>query len=162
MRRFARHYGASPLQLMAHVIVFALAGWAIAQLIDIRGAWDVLKWFVAALILHDLVLLPAYSSLDLYAQRLRLRGIPLTNYVRVPAILSALSFLVFFPLIARTSAGYIHYISNVTTSGYLSRWLLMVAGFWLVSAALLAVRLVRADQLQHPARPAGDGDGAGR
>ena len=45
-----------------------------------------LKWFVAALILHDLVLLPAYSSLDLYAQRLRLRGMPLTNYVRVPAI----------------------------------------------------------------------------
>jgi hypothetical protein len=161
MKAVARHYGASPLHLLAHAIVFALAGWAIVQIVDIRDALGVLKWFVAALILHDLVLLPAYSALDQLDQRVRLRGIPLTNHIRVPAILSGLTFLVFFPLILGRSDGNLHYVSGITPSGYLGRWLAMVAAFWLVSAAVLAVRLVRADQLQHPVRPAGDGDRAG-
>lgn len=162
MKGIARHYGASPLHLIAHVIVFAAAGWAIAQLVDIRDAIDVVKWFVAALILHDLVLLPAYSALDQLDQRAHLRGIPLANHLRVPAILSGLTFLVFFPLILGKSDGNLHYVSGITPSGYLGRWLAMVAAFWLVSALVLAVRLVRADQLQHPVGPAGDADGAGR
>jgi hypothetical protein len=162
MRALARRYGASPLHLLAHVIVFALAGWAVAQIVDIRGALDVAKWFVAALILHDLVLLPAYTALDQLDRRVRLRGIPLANHIRVPAILSGLTFLVFFPLILGKSDGNLHYVSGITPSGYLGRWLAMVAAFWLASAAVLAVRLVRADQLQHPARAAGDRDGARR
>lgn len=162
MKALARHYGASPLHLLAHVIVFAAAGWAIAQLIDVRDVLGIVKWFVAALILHDLVLLPAYSALDQLDQRVRLRGIPVVNHIRVPAVLSGLTFLVFLPLILGKSDGNLHYVSGITPSGYLGRWLAMVAFFWLVSALVLAVRLVRADQLQHAVGPTGDGDGARR
>jgi hypothetical protein len=161
MTGFRRRYGASPLHLLAHVIVFSLAGWAIAQIVDIRGAVDVLKWFIAAVLLHDLVLLPAYSSLDQLDQHVRLRGIALINHIRVPATLSGLTFLVFFPLIVGKSDGNLRYVSGITPSGYLGRWLALVAGFWLVSAAVLAVRLLRADHLRRPLGPAGDGDGAG-
>jgi hypothetical protein len=161
MKALARHYGASPLHLLAHVIVFAAAGWAIVQLIDVRDVLGIVKWFVAALILHDLVLLPAYSALDQLDQRVRLRGIPVVNHIRVPAVLSGLTFLVFCPLILGKSDGNLHYVSGITPSGYLGRWLAMVAGFWLVSAVVLAVRLVRADQLQDPVGPTGDGDRAG-
>jgi hypothetical protein len=161
VKALARHYGASPLHLLAHAIVFAAAGWALAQLVDIRDFLGVVKWFVAALILHDLVLLPAYSALDQLDQHVRLRGIPLTNHLRVPAILSGLTFLVFCPLILGKSDGNLHFVSGITPSGYLGRWLAMVAGFWLVSALILAVRVVRVDQLQHPVGPTGDGDRAG-
>jgi hypothetical protein len=154
VKALARHYGASPLHALAHVIVFALAGWAIAQIVDIRGAVSVLKWFVAALVLHDLVLLPAYSALDWLDQRLVLRGVALTNHIRVPAVLSGLTFLVFFPLILGRSDNNLRYVSGITPSGYLGRWLLLVAGFWLVSAAVLAVRLVRVDELDRSSRTA--------
>jgi hypothetical protein len=161
VKALARHYGASPLHLIAHVIVFALAGWAIVQLVDIRDAIGVVTWFVAALILHDLVLLPAYTALDQLDRRARLRGIPLANFIRVPAILSGLTFLVFFPLILGKSDNNLRYVSGITPSGYLGRWLALVAAVWLVSAAVLAVRLVRADPLHRRAPSAGDGDRAG-
>jgi hypothetical protein len=160
VKALARHYGASPLHLIAHVIVFALAGWAIVQIVDMRDAIGVVTWFVAALILHDLVLLPAYTALDQLDRRARLRGIPLANFVRVPAILSGLTFLVFFPLILGKSDNNLRYVSGITPSGYLGRWLALVAAVWLISAVVLAVRLVRADPL-HGVRSAGDGDRAG-
>ena len=63
-------YGASPLHLVAHVAAFALAGWAILKIAGLGGAQRVLLWFAAAVILHDLVLLPAYTALDRVLQRL--------------------------------------------------------------------------------------------
>ena len=161
MKALARHYGASPLHLLAHVIGFALAGWAIVQIVDIRGARDVVAWFVAALVLHDLVLLPAYTALDQLDRRARLRGVPLANYVRVPAILTGLTFLVFFPLILGKSDNNLRYVSGITPSGYLGRWLALVAALWLVSAVVLGVRLVRADPLHRAVGAAGDGERAG-
>jgi len=161
VKALARHYGASPLHLLAHVIGFALAGWAIVQIVDIRGARDVVAWFVAALVLHDLVLLPAYSALDQLDRRARLRGVPLANYVRVPAILTGLTFLVFFPLILGKSDNNLRYVSGITPSGYLGRWLALVAALWLVSAVVLGVRLVRADPLHRAVGAAGDGERAG-
>ena len=68
--RGVRRYGASPLHLVAHVAAFALAGWAILKIAGLGGAQRVLVWFAAAVILHDLVLLPAYTALDRVLQRL--------------------------------------------------------------------------------------------
>jgi hypothetical protein len=144
-----RRYGASPVHVLAHALALALAAWAVLQVLDFRGARNVVAWFAAALVLHDLVLLPAYSWLDRLAQRARVRGVPAVNFVRVPAALTALTFLVFFPLILGKSDGNLHYVSGITPSGYLGRWLLLVAGLWLASGLLLAVRLARADKLQH-------------
>jgi hypothetical protein len=161
MSRLRRSYGASPVHLLAHLVLLPLVGWAILQVLDFRGARDVVIWFVAALILHDLIALPAYSALDRIAQRARVRGVAVVNYVRVPAVAAGASFLVFFPLILGKSTGSLRYLSGVQPSGYLGRWLLLVAAVSVASAAVLVVRLARADQLHDAAGP-GDGHGAAR
>ena len=141
MSAFTRRYGASPVHLLAHLVALPLIAWVLLQLVDIRGFKDVVIWFVAALILHDLVLLPAYSGLDRLAQRARLRGIALVNHLRVPAIVSGLTFLVFFPLILGKSDGNLRFVSGVQPTGYLGRWLAIVAAAFVLSALVLAVRL---------------------
>jgi hypothetical protein len=161
MKRFQRSYGASPVHLLAHLVLLPLVGWAILQVLSFRGARDVVVWFVAALILHDLIALPAYSALDRIAQRARVRGIPVVNHVRVPAIAAGASFLVFFPLILGKSSGSLRYLSGVQPSGYLGRWLLLAGAVAAASALVLVIRLARTDQLQDPGVRPGDGNGAG-
>lgn len=161
MAFFRRRYGASPVHLLAHLVLLPLVAWAVLQALSFRGARDVVTWFVAALILHDLVGLPLYSALDRAAQRARVRGIPVINHLRVPAVAAGASFLVFFPLILGKSDGSLHYLSGVQPSGYLGRWLLLVAAVAAASAAVLVVRLVRADDLRDPRVAPADGDGAG-
>lgn len=157
-----RRYGASPVHLLAHLALLPLAGWAALQALSFRGARDVAVWFLAALVLHDLVGLPLYSALDRLAQRARVRGVPAVNHVRFAAVVGGVSFLVFFPLILGKSDGSLRYLSGVAPTGYLGRWLLLCAGASLASALVLAVRVARADQLQDPRDPAGDGDRAER
>jgi hypothetical protein len=157
-----RRYGASPVHLLAHLVLLPLAGWAVLQVLSFRAARDVVVWFVAALVLHDLVALPLYSGLDRIAQRARVRGMVVVNHLRFPAVVSGVSLLVFFPLILGKSDGSLHYLSGVTPTGYLGRWLLLVAAAWAVSALVLGVRLVRADQLQDAGGAPGDGDRAER
>jgi hypothetical protein len=141
-----RRYGASPVHLLAHALCLALAAWAIAQVVDIRRADNVAAWFIAALVLHDLIVLPAYSTLDRIAERARLRGVTLVNHVRVPVILSALTFLVFFPLILGKSDGNLHRVSGLEPHGYLERWLALVAGYFALSAIALFVRIKRLER----------------
>jgi hypothetical protein len=160
MRRLQRSYGASPVHLLAHLVLLPLVGWAVLQVLSFRGARDVIVWFVAALILHDLVALPAYSALDRIAQRARVRGVAVVNHVRVPAVAAGVSFLVFFPLIIGKSSGSLRYLSGVQPSGYLGRWLLLTGAVAAASALVLVVRLARADQLQDVGVAPGDGDGA--
>ena len=61
---FRRLYGASPLHLVAHLLAFLVAAWAIGQILDGGMFINWIAWFVGAALLHDLVLLPLYSSLD--------------------------------------------------------------------------------------------------
>ena len=91
-----RRYGASPLHLLAHLAVLALAAWALLQALDLGGAERIVLWLVGAVVLHDLVLWPSYSALDRVARRGRPVG--WANYVRLPLGLSALLLLVFFPV----------------------------------------------------------------
>ena len=153
-----RRYGASPLHLLAHLLLLPLVAWAVLQALSFRGAVNVVEWFVAALILHDLIGLPVYSALDRVAQSApRVRGVPVINHVRVVAVSAGVSLLVFFPLILGKSDGSLHYLSGVQPSGYLARWLLLVAGVAAASAAVLGVRVARADQLHDaPVGPADD------
>jgi hypothetical protein len=160
MRRLQRSYGASPVHLLAHLVLLPLVGWAVLQTLSFRGARDVVVWFVAALILHDMIALPAYSALDRIAQRARVRGVAVVNYVRVPAVAAGVSFLVFFPLIIGKSSGSLHYLSGVQPSGYLGRWLLLSGAVAGCSALVLVVRLARADQLQDASVASDDGNGA--
>jgi hypothetical protein len=163
MIALVRHrYGASPLHLLAHLALLPLAGWAVLQVLSFRGAGDVVKWFVAALILHDLVGLPLYSALDRAARAApRLRGVAPVNHIRVVAVAGGVSMLVFFPLILGKSDGGLRYLSGMAPSGYLGRWLLLVAGVAALSGLVLAVRVARSDQLDDAPIAAADDDRAG-
>ena len=140
-----RRYGDSPLHALGHLLSFALAGWAILQLFDARGGLGILAWFVGAVILHDLLLLPVYSALDRLAARTpKLRG-GAVNFVRVPVGLSLLLLLVFFPVILgfeKAESAYSARAADVY-DGYFGRWLLACAVLFAVSAILYLLRAQR-------------------
>jgi hypothetical protein len=127
--RLRHAYGASPLHLLAHLAAFALSAFALAQLLGTRTAGTIALWLAASIVLHDLVLLPLYGALDRLA--LRAAG-PAVNYVRIPALISGLLLLVFFPAISGKGNGAFHGVSGLDYEGYAQRWLL-------ASAVLFAV-----------------------
>jgi len=138
MSALRRHYGATPLHLLAHVALFAATAFVVLQVVDIGEPLNVLLWFVGAILLHDLALLPFYSVLD-RAGQLATRG-PAVNYVRVPLALSALMLVVFFPLICDRSG--LARVAGEEPSGYLGRWLLATALLCAGSLAIFAARRV--------------------
>ena len=141
-----RLYGTSPLHLLAHGLLFAVAGWVVLVLFDARESFNMLVWFVAALILHDLVLLPFYSVLD-RAGRLAARG-PTINYVRVPAAMSGLLLLLFFPPMLGRNDGSFARVAGVEPTGYLERWLIVTAVLFFIALALSVLRLTKARREQ--------------
>lgn len=136
-----KRYGASPLHLVAHIACLALCAWALLQIVDARRAENIVAWLVAAVILHDLVLLPAYSLLDRAAAR-PLGGA--INYVRVPAGLSLLLLLVFYGVISGRGGAAFHHASGLTYDGYLGRWLLATGVLFGLSGAGYLLKARRA------------------
>ena len=135
-----RRYGASPAHLLAHLILLPLIAWALLTVLDFRAASNVVLWLVAAVILHDAVLLPLYAAVDRGGQAV-LGGA--VNYVRVPAGLSLLMLLVFWSTIRGKGAGTFHRVSGLEWDGYATRWLLVSAALFAVSGALYFVRTRR-------------------
>src|SRR5215469_6291341 len=156
MRRLLRWYGANPLHLLAMLGCFALAGYAAARLVPARPL-GLAVWFIGAVVGHDLLLVPLYSLADrsaMAAIRHRAPGLPAVpwiNYLRVPAGLSALLLLVWFPLILRLHTRY-QASTTLSPDPFLWHWLAVTGALFLLSAAALAVRL-RA--LRHPFTPPG-------
>ena len=146
MSGFRRRYGASPLHALAHLAAFALAGFAVLQLVDARAAGGLLLWFVAAVVLHDLVLLPAYAGLDRVAQRMGGAGV---NYLRVPAGLSGLLLLVYFPLILGRSTADARGGERSAGAGLPGRWLL-ISGVLFAGSAVLYVARSRTAAAKRP------------
>jgi hypothetical protein len=112
MRRLLRWYGANPLHLLALIGCFLVAGYAADRLVP-SNPLGVGIWFLGAVVGHDLVLMPLYSLADWPAAAVfrhraaRLpSAVPWINYLRVPAVLSGLLFLVWFPLILRLRTRY--------------------------------------------------------
>jgi hypothetical protein len=134
---------------------FVPAGYAVSRVVA-AGVWPgFVVWFVGAAIIHDLVLYPLYALADV-AGRPRRRSVPpVTNHVRVPAALSGLLLLVWFPLILGASER--EYVASVglDTSPYLGRWLLVTGVLFAGSALVHAVRRRRAGSRT----PAGPGPG---
>ena len=131
-------YGASPLHLLAHVAALALAAWALLQALQLGNAQRIVLWLVGAVVLHDLVLWPAYTALD----RLARRGRPAAwaNYVRVPAGISGLLLLVFFPVMCGKGERSYMRVSGSAWEGYTARWLLVSGVLFLAAAALYVAR----------------------
>ncbi|MFI6063327.1 hypothetical protein [Streptomyces sp. NPDC051286] len=153
MTRLLRWYGAGPAHLLAMVVSFAVAAYAAVQLLTGRTL-AIALWFIGAALLHDLVFLPLYSGADLTAQTVlpprkdRAPKRTWVNYVRIPVALSCLLLLVWFPLILRQAQPY-HGDTALSPDVYLTRWLVITAVLLAASAALFALR-----QLRAPARHA--------
>lgn len=140
----------SPLQLLLLACSFALAGYAGVRLLD--GDWfGVALWFVGAALLHDLVLLPLYAGLDRALVKAAGRRRDRIGYVRVPAALSALLLLVWFPLISGRVAGRYASATGLSPDGFLARWLLLTAALFGGSALLFVLRLRRETKERPPA-----------
>jgi hypothetical protein len=141
-----RRYGASGLHLLAHIAAFAIAAYALAQIINGGRAVNFIFWFAGAALLHDLVFLPLYSLLDTLA-RLGAHGprlhatVPVINHVRVPALISGLLLLVYLPLIFAPGDSTYYGATGHHIEGYARNWLLITAALFAGSAVVYAVRL---------------------
>ena len=150
MRRQLRWYGASPLHLLAMLACFGLAGYAAARLVPSQPL-GVIVWFLGAVIGHDLLLVPLYSLADrsvmaaIRHREPRLPAVPWINYVRVPAALSGLLLLVWFPLILRLHSSY-HASTTLSADPYVWHWLAVTGALFLLSAVAFALRLRRNSQ----------------
>jgi hypothetical protein len=131
--RLRHAYGASPAHLLAHLALLPLAAFALLQLADAGNAARIFAWLAASVVVHDLVLLPFYGSLDRIGRRAT--G-PAVNYVRVPAVISGLLLLVYFPAISGKGNGAFHGVSGLDYEGYPERWLLATAALFALSGAL--------------------------
>lgn len=148
MARLRRWYGAGPLHLLALAACFALAWYAGTRLLAHQPV-RVALWFVGAAVVHDLALHPLYSIVDRGAQLVMgrpRRGRPSTvraaagvGYVRFPAALSALLFLVWLPQILRLSNDY-RSAGTLDGSRFLPYWLLITACLFAASALVYTAR----------------------
>lgn len=160
MRRLTRWYGANPLHLLVLLACFALAGYAASQLL-VAKPLTVLIWFAGAVVGHDIVLMPLYGIADwsvLAAARHRAPNLPAVgwiNYLRVPAGLSALLFIVWFPLILRLHTDYQN-STGLSPDPFLWHWLAVTGALFLISAIAYALRLRRARRSAADAPEAAD------
>lgn len=132
-----RWYGSSPLHLVVVVGALALAGAAALPLLQNDAAAKIGLWFLGAVLVHDLVLFPLYALADRALPR---RG---RNHVRVPALLSGLLLLMFWPTITRHSEGSYSFASGLDQDVFLGRWLTLTAVLFGVSGVLFLLRLRR-------------------
>ncbi|MFZ0043967.1 MAG: hypothetical protein WAK93_21840 [Solirubrobacteraceae bacterium] len=158
MSWFRRHYGASPLHLAGHIAAFAVAAWAIVEILG-GGTWvNWVVWFVGAALLHDFVLVPVYSALDRgigvagrhHPPRF---GVPVINHLRVPAAISGILLIVYFPLILGLSSTNYRNDTGHNLEGYTRNWLLITASLFLGSAIIYVIRDVPRRQRGAPLPP---------
>lgn len=150
LARFRHLYGASPLHLLALIASLLVSGAAVTRWFDNVGSITVriLVWFIGAIVAHDLVLLPLYSLLDRLAFGRRRRPDSRTPdraagrvYLRVPALLSGLIFLVFFPEILKLGNQVFAVASGLHQNVYLTRYLLTCGALFALSGLAYALRL---------------------
>lgn len=153
--RLRRAYGHSPAHLVVLLASFAVCGYAAARLLD-RDWFDVAKWIVLAAVLHDLVLVPLYGGADWLLHRALGTGddgapeqrtaradairIAVVNHVRVPAALSLLALLVYWPLISQGDNRVYALVTGLAPDVFLTRWLLVTATLFALSALVLCLR----------------------
>ncbi len=146
---FRRLYGAGPQHLVLHLAGFAIAGFALAQIIK-NDAWvNFLAFFIGAALLHDVVLLPIYAAIDKLGlmpihHKVNPRlPVPMINHVRAPAVIGAMLLLIYLPLISGKSDASLRAASGHVPHGYLGNWLLITAALFVGSGLIYALRTWR-------------------
>ncbi|HWF51642.1 MAG TPA: hypothetical protein VG294_13475 [Solirubrobacteraceae bacterium] len=147
--RFRALYGASVGNLLVLVLSFAVAGLGVVGWFGRpRDVTTVIEWFVAAVVLHDLVAVPVYTLLDRIVfgslrradrRRTILGAVNATPYLRVPAILSGLLLVVFFPVIFGLGSQAELTASGIAEKGYLAKWLIASGVLFGLSGAVWGV-----------------------
>jgi hypothetical protein len=156
----ARLYGERLFHLIVVLAAVALGAYTISVL-SVRNLFNpnvwwqsIAVWFAVAVIGHDLILFPLYTLADRLLPRQRgphkdretspqLSGrVPLTNYVRMPTLAAGMLLMLFLPGIIEQGAPTYQAATGLTQAPYLSRWLLLTAAFYLVSATCYAVKTV--------------------
>jgi hypothetical protein len=138
------------LHLAGHIVVFAIAAFAIWRMASAGGLADLIALYVGFAIAHDLVFLPVYSGLDRAARAglARLPGrrpgrIPTINHLRAPALISGLLLIIYLPLISGTADAEYFADSGHHLENYLRNWLLISAILFLCSGLIYALRVGR-------------------
>jgi hypothetical protein len=147
--RFRERYGAGPLHLLAVLATFAVAAYALRRALELTSNPDrIVIWLGGSIVAHDLILFPFYALLGVIAAGAFLPGdrrsslrIAALNHLRVPALLSGLLLLVWYPLIAGPADRGFMRLTGMSKDVYLERWLLLSAVLFAVSAGVFALRL---------------------
>jgi hypothetical protein len=143
--RLLRWYDAGPLHLLTMIACLALAGYATADLLP-GNYVGILVWLAAAVIGHDLILVPLYTLADRSAmavfrhRRPSTPAVPWINYLRIPAALSGMLLLIWFPLILRLPTRF-PATTTLSLDPYLWHWLAVTGALFLLSAIMFALRL---------------------
>jgi len=165
-------YGSYPLHLLTMAAGFALLGYIVATvkpmtLWNPHSWWQsIAVWFAAAVIAHDLVLFPIYALADrILGARAGRRPRPrppvsVRNYLRIPALGSGLTLLVFLPGIIGQGASTYLAATGQTQQPFLARWLLLAAAMFMTSAIVYLLRLPLAGRRSsRVSSPTGDPQG---
>lgn len=148
-----RLYGENVLHLIVLLGALALGAYTVSvlgvnQLFNPQVWWQSMAvWFAVAVIGHDLILFPLYALAERLLPTRRREPdsteharVPLTNYVRMPTLATALTFVLFLPGIIEQGAFSYHAATGLTQEPFLNRWLLLTAAFYLTSAACYVVK----------------------
>lgn len=141
--RWRALYGAHPLHLVAMLAALGVAGAAAAQAAGASTAGRMLLWFLAAILISDLVLQPLVALADRGLRRVGSPRVPVINHLRIPLLGSAVLLLIFFPVILRRGERTYVAASGLTFDPYLERWLLVSATLFVLSALVYAARVLR-------------------
>lgn len=150
MRAFTKIYGRHPLHAVGLLLSFALIGYVIT-LAGPQNLWNsdiwwksILVWFFGSVLLHDAVLFPVYSLADRLVTTFPRGRLPVSpvNFVRVPALGTGLTFLMFFPGILSQGAESYRAATGSTQEPFLGRWLALTVALFIVSAIAYFIRLI--------------------
>jgi len=148
--RFREGYGARPLHLLSGLAALALSGYAILELFHKAKPLEIAEWLIAAIVLHDLVLLPFYSLLGGLAHRGlgvgkagREERLEALNHLRIAVFFVVLPLFVWAPLIFGLANTRYQHATGLTTDIYLGRWLLYSGVVCVGSAVLYVIRVRR-------------------
>ncbi len=150
--RVRNFYGEHPLHLIVLLGCFALTGYVAAHVATYALWPQILIWFLGAVVAHDFVLFPVYALIDRSAISLlgllrkhRRDGItprvPVVNYLRIPALGTGLTLVLFLPGIIRQGEPTYSLATGQTQEPYFYRWLLLCAAMFLLSAVVYTIRL---------------------
>lgn len=153
---FRTLYGEPWWHLAALLTSFALCGYAMARLLA-GDWWGVVQWAVGAALVHDLVAVPLYGGADWLLHRAVRAGRPrspyriaVVNHIRVPAFVSLVLLLVYWPLVSMDSGAQYRSATLLDPGVFRTRWLVITGVLFGLSGLHLAFSRWR------------DGNGRGR